>query len=69
MLTLSLMNFVTLYNFINLPEPQYINLKNEDNIHLLPKTAGRLNEVIFSVTLCVCVCVYERERERERVCE
>lgn len=39
MLTLSLMNFMTLHNFINLSEPQYIinNLKNQDNIHLLPR--------------------------------
>ena len=37
MLTQSLMNFVTLHNSINLSEPQYSNLKNEDNIHLLPR--------------------------------
>ena len=42
MLTLSLMNFVTLHNFINLPEPQYINLKNKDNIHQLPRTARKI---------------------------
>lgn len=31
MLTLSLMNAVTLHKFINLSKPQYINLKNEEN--------------------------------------
>ena len=41
-LTPSLTNFVTLYNFINLPESQCINLKNEDNIHLLPRVVGKI---------------------------
>lgn len=41
-LTPSLLNFVNLYNFIKLPEPQCINLKNEDNIHLLPRVVGKI---------------------------
>lgn len=57
---------MTLHKLINLSKPQYINLKNEENIHLLPELLGRLNEVIFSDILCVCMCVYKESEPKKK---